>query len=99
MTLTNVVEMTCLQRSSIPPVSDVLSDIRVQCVQYASLVLQGALSEGRMDRVSPLLAPVVNQTLPRGFLPELVGRTAQNEEILRKVMCFLLCFEIGCGAS
>ncbi|GLG94106.1 Ubiquitin conjugation factor E4 B [Gryllus bimaculatus] len=63
------------KRCSIPPLSEVLADIRAQCVQYAALVLQASLSEEDAPRVSPLLAPVLNQSLPRGFLPELVART------------------------
>lgn len=85
--------VTLLQRSSIPPLSGVLAEIRAQCVQYASLVLQGALSEEDLPRTSPLLGHVLmlNQSLPRGFLPELVARTHANHELFNKVGNFC-CF-------
>ncbi|KAJ9575045.1 hypothetical protein L9F63_007780, partial [Diploptera punctata] len=73
------------KRSSIPPLSDVLAEIRAQCVQYASLALQGVLSEEELPRTSPLLSPVLSQSLPRGFLPELVARTHTNQELFAKV--------------
>lgn len=83
----NFTIVTLLQRSSIPPLSDVLAEIRAQCVQYASLVLQGTLSEEELPRTSPLLGHVLmlNQSLPRGFLPELVARTHANHELFNKV--------------
>jgi ubiquitin conjugation factor E4 B len=83
----NFTVVALLQRSSIPPLSDVLAEIRAQCVQYAALVLQGLLSEEDFPRVSPLLGPVLmlNQSLPRGFLPELVARTHANHELFNKV--------------
>lgn len=76
-----------LQRSSIPPLSDVLAEIRAQCVQFAAVVLQGLLSEEDLPHTSPLLGPVLllNQSLPRGFLPELVARTHANHELFNKV--------------
>ncbi|PNF25093.1 hypothetical protein B7P43_G02009 [Cryptotermes secundus] len=73
------------KRSSIPPLSDVLAEIRAQCVQYASLSLQGVLIDEELPRTSPLLGPVLNQSLPRGFLPELVARTHANHELFNKV--------------
>jgi len=86
--------VTLLQRSSIPPLSDVLAEIRAQCVQYASLVLQGLLSEEDLPHTSPLLGPVLtlNQSLPRGFLPELVARTHANHELFNKVGKLLSAF-------
>jgi hypothetical protein len=83
----NFAIVTWLQRCSIPPLSDVLAEIRAQCVQYASLVLQGAVIEEELPRTSPLLGPVLmlNQSLPRGFLPELVARTHTNHELFNKV--------------
>jgi hypothetical protein len=83
----NFTVLTLLQRSSIPPLSDVLAEIRAQCVQYTSLVLQGVLSEEELPHSSPLLGPVlmVNQSSPRGFLPELVARTHANHELFNKV--------------
>jgi len=90
----NFTIVTLLQRSSIPPLSDVLAEIRAQCVQYASLVLQGLLSEEDLPHTSPLLGPVLmlNQSLPRGFLPELVARTHANHELFNKVGKLLSAF-------
>jgi hypothetical protein len=81
----NFTVIALFQRSSIPPLSDVLAEIRAQCVQYASLSLQGVLCEEELPRTSPLLSPVLNQSLPRGFLPELVSRTHANHELFNKV--------------
>ncbi|XP_066992504.2 ubiquitin conjugation factor E4 B isoform X2 [Anabrus simplex] len=78
------------KRSSIPPLSDVLSDIRAQCVQFASLTLQAVLSEEEPPRASPLLSPVLSQSLPRGFLPELVARTHLHQDTFSKVFGPLL---------
>lgn len=74
-------------RSSIPPLSDVLTEVRAQLVQYATLVVQGRVIAGLEEGYgkSPLLAPIVHQTVPRGFLTELVTRTYTNEELFSKV--------------
>jgi hypothetical protein len=84
-TVLNLIVVALLQRSSIPPLSDVLAEIRAQCVQYASLTLQGVVCEVELPRSSPLLGPVLNQSFPRGFLPELVARTHANHELFNKV--------------
>ncbi|XP_049949366.1 ubiquitin conjugation factor E4 B [Schistocerca serialis cubense] len=78
------------KRCSSPPLSEVLSDLRAQLVQFAALVLQGSLDNWPEERPtsatsgsvgglgvseSLLLSPILSQTLPRGFLPELVSRT------------------------
>lgn len=68
---------------------EVLADLRAQCVQYAALALQGLIEEESVT-VSPLLIPVMNQSLPRGFLPELVARTYMNSEMFTKVFNFFM---------
>lgn len=64
------------KKSSIPPLSEVLSDLRGQIIQYTSLLLQGVIIP--MENVlakSPLMTPLLQQTFPRGFLSELILRT------------------------
>uniref|UniRef100_A0A1B6DV73 Ubiquitin conjugation factor E4 B n=1 Tax=Clastoptera arizonana TaxID=38151 RepID=A0A1B6DV73_9HEMI len=83
------------RRSSIPPLNIVLSELRAQCVQYTSLILQGVLFDDVTNErlgplTSPLLQPVLSQSLPRGFIPELLTRTQANPEILHKVFSPLL---------
>ncbi|XP_054268263.1 ubiquitin conjugation factor E4 B [Macrosteles quadrilineatus] len=84
------------KRSSMPPLKEVLAEIRAQCVQHTSLMLQDVLMEevdftGRLGPLSsPLLQQVINQTLPRGFLPELLARTHTNPDTLNKVFSPLL---------
>lgn len=77
------------KRCSSPPMIEVLADLRAQCVQYAALALQGLIEEESVT-VSPLLIPVMNQSLPRGFLPELVARTYMNSEMFTKIFGILL---------
>ncbi|KAG7198729.1 hypothetical protein KM043_001720 [Ampulex compressa] len=82
------------KRSSVPPLSDVLAVLRAQCVQYSSLVLQGlvGISETSSTNVyaTPLLYPVLSQSLPRGFLHELVVRTHSNPTVFGKIFTPLL---------
>lgn len=76
------------KRSSIPPLSDVLADLRAQLVHYAALVLQGMIVEPDVKtsrETSTLLAPLINQTLPRGFVSELVARTHANAHVFSKI--------------
>ncbi|XP_057335851.1 ubiquitin conjugation factor E4 B [Microplitis mediator] len=85
------------KRSSFPPISEVLISLRAQCVQYASLVLQQIIGVP-VDKLmnpssvitSPLLYPVLAQTLPRGFLHELVARTHLNPQTFNKIFTPLL---------
>ncbi|XP_034945689.1 ubiquitin conjugation factor E4 B [Chelonus insularis] len=81
------------KRSSVPPISDVLTCLRAQCIQYASLVLQeviGVPNGTNITSTSPLLYPVLSQTLPRGFLHELVARTHSNPQTFNKIFTPLL---------
>lgn len=75
------------KKSSIPPLSDVLTEVRAQLVQYATLVVQGRVLPGLEQGYgkSPLLNPIVCQTVPRGFLTELVTRTHTNEKLFHRV--------------
>ncbi|KAF7278364.1 hypothetical protein GWI33_008496 [Rhynchophorus ferrugineus] len=80
------------KKSSIPPLSDVLTEVRAQLIQYATLVVQGRVVPGLEEGYgkSPLLAPIVHQTVPRGFLTELVTRTYANEKLFDKVFSPIL---------
>lgn len=81
------------KKSSVPPLSDVLSDLRSQLVQYTALILQGFLfqteSSGKRE-VSLLLNPLLQQTLPRGFLNELVLKTYSNPHVFERIFTPLL---------
>lgn len=78
------------KRSSIPPLSDVLTEIRAQLVQYTTLVVQGFVVPLKDDKESPLLQPILQQTIPRGFLSELVTRTYTDVELFSKVFSPIL---------
>ncbi|CAG9829014.1 unnamed protein product [Diabrotica balteata] len=55
------------KKSSVPPMSDVLTELRAQIIQHTTLLAQGCIitSEPRLE--SPLLHPVLQQSIPRGF--------------------------------
>ncbi|XP_058788728.1 ubiquitin conjugation factor E4 B [Phymastichus coffea] len=85
------------KRCSVAPLSDVLATLRAQCVQFASLLLQGRLPSLQADAScnaaggnSPLLSFVLAQTLPRGFLHELVVRTQGYPEAMERIFTPLL---------
>ncbi|XP_014256792.1 ubiquitin conjugation factor E4 B isoform X2 [Cimex lectularius] len=79
------------KKSSVKPLSTVLAEVRAQCVQFTSLMLQDVVLEevdftgpaGSLS--SPLLQPILMQTLPRGFLVELLTRLHNNPETLSRV--------------
>lgn len=76
MMYSNIMQIIILQRCSSPPLSDVLAEIRSQCVQFASLLLQGIVPVSSLSpKDSLLLNPLITQTTPRGFLLELVTKT------------------------
>lgn len=80
------------KRSSIPPLSDVLTEVRAQLVQYTTLVLQGRVVPGleRGYGKSPLLAPILNLAAPRGFMIELVTSTYTDEKLFGRVFSPIL---------
>ncbi|XP_033342971.1 ubiquitination factor E4B isoform X1 [Megalopta genalis] len=83
------------KKSSIPPLSDVLAVLRAQCVQYSTLVLQGLVGIPQSSTSHPLsmtllLYPVLSQSLPRGYLHELVARTHTNPVVFNKIFTPLL---------
>ncbi|XP_029674814.1 ubiquitin conjugation factor E4 B-like isoform X2 [Formica exsecta] len=77
------------KRSSVPPLSDVLTILRAQCVQYSSLVLQGLVGICQATVIpmctTHLLYPILSQSLPRGYLHELVARTHTNPNTFNKI--------------
>ncbi|KAJ8320744.1 hypothetical protein KUTeg_002331 [Tegillarca granosa] len=74
------------KKSSIPPMSTMLSTARNQCVCHSSLVLQGALTENRSVGSTSLLLPyLLSHNLPRGFLSELVQTTCHDKDSFTKV--------------
>lgn len=80
------------KRSSIPPLSDLLSDIRAQAIHYTTLLMQGYVVPSEINKLDNalLLKPLLQQTLPRGFLSELVTRTYTNAKLFTKIFTPLL---------
>ncbi|XP_076648891.1 ubiquitination factor E4B isoform X2 [Halictus rubicundus] len=83
------------KKSSIPPLSDVLAVLRAQCVQYSTLVLQGLVGIPQSSTSFPLpitllLYPLLSQSLPRGYLHELVARTHTSPTVFIKILTPLL---------
>ncbi|XP_018354562.1 PREDICTED: ubiquitin conjugation factor E4 B [Trachymyrmex septentrionalis] len=77
------------KRSSIPPLSNVLTVLKTQCVQYSSLVLQGLVGICEASVIpmctTYLLYPILSQSLPRGYLHELVAKTHTNSSTFNKI--------------
>uniref|UniRef100_A0A8C9FS49 Ubiquitin conjugation factor E4 core domain-containing protein n=1 Tax=Pavo cristatus TaxID=9049 RepID=A0A8C9FS49_PAVCR len=66
-----------------PTVSQLLSNIRSQCISHAALVLQGSLTQPRSLQQQSLLVPyMLCRNLPFGFIQELVRTTYQDEEVV-----------------
>ncbi|XP_073679365.1 ubiquitin conjugation factor E4 B isoform X1 [Garra rufa] len=74
-----------------PAVSQLLSNIRSQCISHAALVLQGALTQPRAPLQSSLLVPyMLCRNLPYGFIQELVRMTHQEEEVFKQIFVPIL---------
>nr|XP_023019467.1 ubiquitin conjugation factor E4 B [Leptinotarsa decemlineata] len=69
------------KRSSIPPLSDLLTELRAQLIHYTALIIQGYIVPNVFRMESPLLNPILQQSVPRGFLTELVTRTHSEEQL------------------
>jgi len=77
MTCPHQLNLFCLQKFSSQPMSGFLVELRAQIVQHAALVLTGQFDvEENTDSPysSLLLDPFIAQSLPRGFLNEIVFR-------------------------
>ncbi|MBN3326197.1 UBE4B factor, partial [Atractosteus spatula] len=69
-----------------PSVSQLLSNIRSQCISHAALVLQGSLTQPRSLLQQSLLVPyMLCRNLPYGFIQELVRMTHQEDDVFRQV--------------
>ncbi|XP_045476375.1 ubiquitin conjugation factor E4 B isoform X2 [Harmonia axyridis] len=77
------------RKSSMPPLNSVLSELRAQLVQYASLVLQGIVIPIEAKTIngpkSPLFKSLTDQTMPRGFLSELVASVHVNDNVMSTI--------------
>ncbi|XP_017342389.1 ubiquitin conjugation factor E4 B isoform X3 [Ictalurus punctatus] len=74
-----------------PMVSQLLSNIRSQCISHAALVLQGALTLPRAPLQPSLLVPyMLCRNLPYGFIQELVRMTHQEEEVYKQIFVPIL---------
>ncbi|XP_032904001.1 ubiquitin conjugation factor E4 B isoform X7 [Amblyraja radiata] len=69
-----------------PCVSQLLSNIRSQCISHAALVLQGALTQPRSLLQQSLLVPyMLCRNLPYGFIQELIRMTHQDQEVFKQI--------------
>ncbi|KAJ8016600.1 hypothetical protein DPEC_G00008920 [Dallia pectoralis] len=69
-----------------PSVSQLLSNIRSQCISHAALVLLGVLTQPRNPLQQSLLVPyMLCRNLPYGFIQELVRMTHGDEEVFRQI--------------
>ncbi|XP_067095979.1 ubiquitin conjugation factor E4 B isoform X2 [Osmerus mordax] len=74
-----------------PSVSQLLSNIRSQCISHAALVLQGALTQPRNPLQPSLLVPyLLCRNLPYGFIQELVRITHLEEDVFRQIFVPIL---------
>uniref|UniRef100_A0A8D0C3Y3 Ubiquitin conjugation factor E4 B n=1 Tax=Salvator merianae TaxID=96440 RepID=A0A8D0C3Y3_SALMN len=74
-----------------PVVSQLLSNIRSQCISHAALVLQGSLTQPRSLQQQSLLVPyMLCRNLPFGFIQELVRTTHQDEEVFKQIFTPIL---------
>ncbi|XP_051961212.1 ubiquitin conjugation factor E4 B isoform X1 [Xyrauchen texanus] len=74
-----------------PVVSQLLSNMRSQCISHAALVLQGALTQPRAPLQPSLLVPyMLCRNLPYGFIQELVRMTHQEDEVFKQIFIPIL---------
>ncbi|KAF6345979.1 ubiquitination factor E4B [Rhinolophus ferrumequinum] len=74
-----------------PAVSQLLSNIRSQCISHTALVLQGSLTQPRsMQQPSFLVPYMLCRNLPYGFIQELVRTTHQDEEVFKQIFIPIL---------
>ncbi|XP_071535625.1 ubiquitin conjugation factor E4 B-like [Panulirus ornatus] len=78
------------KRSSFPPMFTLLNDVRHQCVAHTSLLLSGCLTTCELPAPSLLLHPLLTESLPRGFLCDLIHHTSEHQDIFVKVFGVLL---------
>uniref|UniRef100_A0A8C9D4F4 Ubiquitin conjugation factor E4 n=1 Tax=Panthera leo TaxID=9689 RepID=A0A8C9D4F4_PANLE len=74
-----------------PAVSQLLSNIRSQCISHTALVLQGSLTQPRSVLQPSFLVPyMLCRNLPYGFMQELVRTTHQDEEVFKQIFIPIL---------
>ncbi|KAF3860307.1 hypothetical protein F7725_000562 [Dissostichus mawsoni] len=74
-----------------PNASQLLSNIRSQCISHVALVLQGTLTQPRSPLHQSLLVPyLLCRNLPYGFIQELVRITQQEEELFSQIFIPIL---------
>ncbi|XP_068599959.1 ubiquitin conjugation factor E4 B [Brachionichthys hirsutus] len=74
-----------------PNVSQLLSNIRSQCISNVALVLQGTLTQPRSPLRQSLLVPyMLCRNLPYGFIQELVRITHLEEGVFRQIFIPIL---------
>ncbi|XP_070161316.1 ubiquitin conjugation factor E4 B-like isoform X2 [Polyergus mexicanus] len=82
------------KQSCVPPLSDVLTSLKTQCVQYSSLVLQGLIGICQPAIISHctihFFYRILSQNLPRGYLRELMARTHTNSNVFDKIFTPIL---------
>ncbi|XP_029362601.1 ubiquitin conjugation factor E4 B isoform X3 [Echeneis naucrates] len=72
-------------------ISQLLSNIRSQCISHVALVLQGTLTQPRSPLQQSLLVPyMLCRNLPYGFIQELARITHQEEEVFRQIFIPIL---------
>lgn len=80
------------KKCSISPLSDVLSELRAQIIHYTSLIVQGYIFNDSVHDTSKshFFNSILQQSIPRGFLTELVIRTHTNEKVFSNVFSPIL---------
>ncbi|XP_042239775.1 ubiquitin conjugation factor E4 B-like isoform X2 [Homarus americanus] len=78
------------KRSSSPPMLTLLVEVRRQCVAHSSLLLSGYLTKCAVPAPSLLLHPLLTESLPRGFLCDLIHHTSESQAVFTKVFGPLL---------
>lgn len=74
-----------------PAVSQLLSNVRSQCISHTALVLQGSLTQPRSVQQPSFLVPyMLCRNLPYGFIQELVRTTHQDEEVFKQIFIPIL---------
>lgn len=81
----------------VSPFKEMLIDIRHQLISHTILLLQ--MNTDHMS--SPLLQPLLDQTLPPGFLPELIYVLNEDQDAFHKILSPVLqgLHSAMCGAS
>ncbi|XP_076039140.1 ubiquitination factor E4B isoform X2 [Oratosquilla oratoria] len=77
------------KRCGVPPLATVICDVRRQCIAHSVILMTGGFSES-LPPISLLLHPLLTETLPRGFLYDLVLHTHDDKESFAQIFSPLL---------